>query len=73
MAKSPSLKKVVNAEVKQAQTDAKTGNVATVPESSGGPAQAARDGDTGPWQAEQTRLANTTDLPTATRRSHPPA
>jgi hypothetical protein len=37
MAESKSLKKAVAAEVKDAQKDAKTGNVETVPEKKGGP------------------------------------
>jgi len=72
MAKSPSLKTAVKKAVTKAATEAKTGNVATVPETKGGPEQAARDGDLGPWREEQARLANTTDLPTGARRGHPP-
>lgn len=37
MAQSKSLKKAVKAEVKDAATEAKTGNVETVPEKKGGP------------------------------------
>ncbi len=38
MAESKSLKTAVKSEVKEAQTDAKTGDVKTVSESKGGPA-----------------------------------
>ena len=50
--KDAGLKKEVHAAVTEAEHEAKTGNVETVPESQGGP---------------------TADLPTGTRRSHPPA
>lgn len=63
MATSKSLKTAVKKEAKQAETEARTGDVVTK----------AQKGDLGPWREDQARLANTTDMPTATRRSHPPA
>lgn len=58
MAESKSLKKAVHVEAKQAEHEAKTGNVKTVPEKS-----------IGDWREQQAGA----DLPTNTRRSHPPA
>lgn len=45
MTESKSLKKAVDAEVKDAEKDARTGTVSTVPESEGGPATDAPKGD----------------------------
>lgn len=57
MATSKSLKKAVKTEVAEAATEAKTGDVKTVKET-----------DIGSWREQQAGA----DLPTSTRRLHPP-